>query len=91
MRHAEPARVVGLRYAISSDVHGDTMAVLRLALDDPDSPLAGREFEVNPHSASSSVKELSSGEHHVALCSRPLVLAVQMFHLVQFTGYTLHA
>lgn len=48
MRHAEPARVVGLRYAVSTDMHGDTMAVLRLALDDPASPLAGREFEARP-------------------------------------------
>jgi hypothetical protein len=52
MRTAEPARVVGLRYIISQDAHADTMAVLRLALADAQSPLAGREFEVEmppPH------------------------------------------
>lgn len=52
MRQAEPARVVGLRYVISSDAHADTMAVLRLALADDSSPLAGKEFEVEmppPH------------------------------------------
>lgn len=38
--------MVGLRYAVSDDAHADTVAVLRLALDDPASPLAGREFEV---------------------------------------------
>lgn len=52
MRMAEPARVVGLQYVISADPHHDTMAVLRLALADAESPLAGREFEVEmppPH------------------------------------------
>lgn len=49
---AEPARVMGLQYVISADAHHDTMAVLRLALADAESPLAGREFEVEmppPH------------------------------------------
>ncbi len=52
MRQAEPARVVALRYEISADAHHDTMAVLRLALTDEGSPLAGREFELEmppPH------------------------------------------
>ncbi|KAK9915369.1 hypothetical protein WJX75_008121 [Coccomyxa subellipsoidea] len=52
MRQAEPARVVALRYEVSADAHHDTMAVLRLALADEASPLAGREFEVEmppPH------------------------------------------
>ena len=52
MRQAEPARVVGLRYVVSDDAHADTMAVLRLALSDAASPLAGREFDVEmppPH------------------------------------------
>ena len=66
MRHAEPARVVGLRYTISSDMHRDTMAVLRLALDDPDSPLAGREFEVCWEGLAMSHSEGYFGivEHH---------------------------
>ena len=52
MRPAEPARVVDLKYTIGQDADSDTMAVMRLALDDPASPLTGREFEVEmppPH------------------------------------------
>ena len=52
MRPAEPARVVDLKYIIGQDADSDTMAVMRLALDDSASPLAGREFEVEmppPH------------------------------------------
>jgi len=52
MRPAEPAHVVDLKYIISQDADSDTMAVMRLALDDSASPLAGREFEVEmppPH------------------------------------------
>lgn len=46
MRPAEPARVAGLKYSIGQDADSDTMAVMRLVLDDVASPLAGREFEV---------------------------------------------
>lgn len=52
MRPAEPARVVSLRYAVGQDADADTLAVMRLVLDDSASPLAGREFEVEmppPH------------------------------------------
>lgn len=52
MRPAEPARVVSLKYTISQDADLDTVAVMRLALDDLASPLAGREFEIEmppPH------------------------------------------
>ena len=52
MRPAEPARVVSLKYTISQDADSDTMALMRLALDDLASPLAGREFEIEmppPH------------------------------------------
>ena len=52
MRPAEPARVASLKYAIGQDADADTMAIMRLVLDDGASPLAGREFEVEmppPH------------------------------------------
>ena len=52
MRPAEPARVVSLKYAVGQDADADTMAIMRLVLDDTASPLAGREFEVEmppPH------------------------------------------
>ena len=52
MRPAEPARVVDLKYIIGQDADSDTMAVMRLALDDSASPLTGREFDLEmppPH------------------------------------------
>ena len=52
MRPAEPARVMSLKYIIGQDADADTMAIMRLVLDDEASPLAGREFEVEmppPH------------------------------------------
>lgn len=52
MRPAEPAQVIDLKYTLGQDAEVDTMAVMRLALDDAASPLAGREFEVEmppPH------------------------------------------
>lgn len=52
MRPAEPARLVSLKYVVGQDASADTMAIMRLVLDDEASPLAGREFEVEmppPH------------------------------------------
>jgi hypothetical protein len=45
-RHAEPARVCEMRYAISQDGRDETVAVLRLRLADPASSNFGAEFTI---------------------------------------------
>lgn len=46
MREVEPACVTAINYIISDDGTSNTCARLRLQLDDPNSPLEGRSFDV---------------------------------------------
>ncbi|KAK9840987.1 hypothetical protein WJX81_004207 [Elliptochloris bilobata] len=78
MRPAEPARVEGLRYAITDDGRRDTVAVLQLVLSGEDlehrarTPLAGRRFELELSSPRNGQAEfvVLRTRFQAALCAR---------------------